>query len=57
MLRAKNVLESYIDFTWEGLGIDEQTFENYQSKYLNLYDKVKNNEAKQKTSILDDIDF
>ena len=57
LLRAKNVLESYIDFSWEGLGIDEQSFENYKSKYLDLYDKVKNNEAKQKTSILDDIDF
>ena len=57
LLRAKNVLESYADFSWEGLGIDEQSFENYKSKYLDLYDKVKNNEAKQKTSILDDIDF
>jgi len=57
LLRAKNVLESYTDFSWEDLGIDEQTFENYKSKYLDLYDKVKQNEAKQKTSILDDIDF
>ena len=57
LLRAKNVLESYTDFSWEGLGIDEQTFENYKSKYLDLYDKVKNSEAKQKTSILEDIDF
>ncbi len=37
--------------------MDEQSFENYKSKYLDLYDKVKNNEAKQKTSILNDIDF
>lgn len=57
LLRAKNVLESYTDFSWEGLGIDEQTFENYKSKYLDLYDKVKNENVKQKTSILDDIDF
>ena len=57
LLRAKNVLESYTDFSWEDLGIDEQTFENYKSKYLDLYDKVKNREAKQKTSILEDIDF
>ena len=48
LLRAKNVLESYTDFCWEGLGIDEQTFENYKSKYLDLYDKVKNNEANKK---------
>jgi len=57
LLRAKNVLESYTDFSWDGLGIDEQTFENYKSKYLDLYQKVKGETQKQKTSILDDIDF
>jgi len=57
LLRAKNVLESYADFSWENLGIDEQTFENYKSKYLDLYDKVKKETAKEKASILDDIDF
>ncbi|EWH12636.1 HsdR family type I site-specific deoxyribonuclease [Cellulophaga geojensis KL-A] len=57
LLRAKNVLESYTDFNWEDLGIDEQTFEDFKSKYLDLHDKVKNDSQKQKTSILDDIDF
>jgi len=57
LLRAKNVLASYADFNWADLGIDEQTFENYKTKYLDLYDKVKRDNAKEKTSILDDIDF
>lgn len=57
LLRAKNVLESYTDFDWEDLGMDEQTFEDYKGKYLDLNEKVKNDRAKQKTSILDDIDF
>ena len=57
LLRAKNVLESYVDFDWETLGIDEQTFENYQSEYWDLHDKVKNNNKTQKVSILEDIDF
>lgn len=57
VLRIKNVLESYTDFSWVDLGIDEQTFENYKSKYLDLYDKVKSEHKKQKESILDDIDF
>jgi len=57
LLRAKNVLESYTDFTWDGLGIDEETFLNYQTKYIDLYDKVKRDNAKIKTSILNDIDF
>ncbi|MBC30464.1 MAG: deoxyribonuclease HsdR [Muricauda sp.] len=57
LLRAKNVLESYVDFDWNDLDMDEQTFENYKSKYLDLYDKVRMDRQKHKTSILDDIDF
>jgi type I restriction enzyme R subunit len=57
LLRIKNVLASYSDFSWDDLGIDEQTFENFKSKYLDLYDKVKQDNAKEKASILDDVDF
>lgn len=57
LLRAKNILGSYTDFNWDDLQIDEQTFEYYKTKYLDLYDKVKNDNTKQKTSILDDVDF
>lgn len=57
LMRVTNVLASYTDFSWDDLGMDEQTFENYKSKYLDLYDKVKHNTLKQKTSILEDIDF
>jgi type I restriction enzyme R subunit len=57
LMRAMNVLQSYTDFDWEDLSIDEQEFEDYKSKYLDLYEKVKRDTEKQKTSILDDIDF
>jgi type I restriction enzyme R subunit len=57
LLRVKNVLASYTDFSWNDLGIDEETFNNYKSKYLDLYEKVKHNTKKQKTSILEDVDF
>lgn len=57
LLRIKNVLASYTDFSWDDLGIDEQTFENYKSKYLDLYDKVRQDNAKEKSSILEDVDF
>jgi type I restriction enzyme R subunit len=40
----------------EDLAVDEQEFE-LQSKYLDLYEKSKTRHSKQKTSILDDIDF
>ena len=35
----------------------EQQFEDYKSKYLDLYDKVKSNHQKEKVSILEDVDF
>lgn len=57
LLRIKNMLTTYTDFNWEELGIDEQTFKYYETKYLDLRDKVKREHAKQKTSILDEIDF
>jgi type I restriction enzyme R subunit len=57
LMRNINVLQSYTDFDWEGLDITEQEFEDYKSKYLDLYDKVRQDTQKEKTSILDDIDF
>lgn len=57
LMRVKNVLESYTDFAWDVLAITEQAFENFKSKYLDLFDKVKQNTSKQKTSILEDVDF
>nr|WP_315215296.1 type I restriction endonuclease subunit R [uncultured Flavobacterium sp.] len=57
LMRAMNVLQSYTDFDWEDLLIDEQEFEDFKSKYLDLYEKVKRDNEKQKTSILEDIDF
>ncbi|MRX63718.1 type I restriction endonuclease subunit R [Maribacter luteus] len=57
LMRSMNVLQSYTDFDWEDLTIDEQEYEDYKSKYLDLYDRIKQDRAKQKTSILEDIDF
>jgi type I restriction enzyme R subunit len=57
LMRAMNVLQSYTDFDWDDLLIDEQEFEDYKSKYLDLYEKVKRDTERLKTSILDDIDF
>ncbi len=57
LMRSMNVLQSYTDFDWEDLTISEQEYEDYKGKYLDLYDRIKQDRAKQKTSILDDIDF
>lgn len=57
LMRAKNVLGAFTDFSWDDLPIDEQAFEDYKSKYLDLYFKVKNDHQKEKASILEDVDF
>ncbi|MBN2789227.1 MAG: type I restriction endonuclease subunit R [Candidatus Delongbacteria bacterium] len=57
LIRLINVLKSYVDFSWKDLPMSEQSFADYRSKYLDLYDKVKNDKTKDKSSILNDIDF
>ncbi len=57
LMRLRNILASFSDFKWEDLQMEEQVFEDYKSKYLDLYDKVKGNHGKEKVSILDDVDF
>jgi len=37
--------------------MNRQSFEDYKSKYLDIYDKVKSDHQKQKDSILEDVDF
>lgn len=57
LMRIKNVLDTFTEFSYEDLQMDEQTFANYKSKYLDLYEKVKSDHQKEKVSILNDIDF
>ncbi len=57
LIRIKNVLTSFSDFNWSDLSMTEQQFEDYKSKYLDLHDKVKSEHAKEKVSILEDVDF
>lgn len=57
LMRIKNILTAFSDFKWEDLKMTEQLFEDYKSKYLDLYDKVKNEHKKEKVSILEDVDF
>lgn len=57
LIRLKNVLKTFTEFTHDDLSMDAQSFEDYKSKYLDLYDKSKNQGQKEKISILNDIDF
>jgi len=57
LMRIKNVLVTFADFDFTQLEMTGQEFEDYKSKYLDLYDKVKTDSTKEKVSILDDVDF
>ncbi|MDC9727632.1 MAG: HsdR family type I site-specific deoxyribonuclease, partial [Candidatus Thioglobus sp.] len=57
LMRLKNVLTGFSDFNFADLSMGEQTFEDYKSKYLDLYEKVKSNTEVEKVSILDEVDF
>ncbi|MBE9430394.1 type I restriction endonuclease subunit R [Staphylococcus epidermidis] len=54
-------LKTFDEFVFdkETLGIDEQTYEDYKGKYLDIYDKVMrpDKEIAEGESILDNIDF
>ena len=57
LMRIKNAMTTFADFNWENLEMQEQLFNDYRSKYLDLWQKTKHETAKEKVSILDDVDF
>jgi len=57
LLRIRNVLTTFADFSFDDLAMHEQSFHDYRSKYLDLYDKAQIGIPKEVVSILDDVDF
>ncbi|OGL30850.1 deoxyribonuclease HsdR [Candidatus Saccharibacteria bacterium RIFCSPHIGHO2_12_FULL_41_12] len=57
LMRLKNILVSFADFDFSHVSIGEQTFNDFKSKYLDIYDKVRGDHEKEKVSILEDVDF
>lgn len=58
ILRVLNKLESFSTFSFEDLNIDQDEFESYKSKYIDMYDTlVGGGRDKGKTSVIDEIDF
>lgn len=56
LLRIKSSLESFAEFNFADLGISEQEFYDYQSKYLDIHEERKKHDPEVE-SILDQIDF
>jgi type I restriction enzyme R subunit len=57
LMRLNNQLVTFADYDFTQLAMTTQEFEDYKSKYLDLYDKVRTATSKEKVSILDDVDF
>ena len=57
LIRILNVLKSFSEFTWSDLYMSEQTFDDFKSKYLDLYDKARSANEEEKVSIINDVDF
>ena len=53
LLRIKNRLIAFTEFTFDNLNITEQNFNDFQSKYLDISDIP----TREKVSILNDVDF
>jgi type I restriction enzyme R subunit len=57
LMRVVNALSTFSDFSFEDLDITEQEYEDYKSKYLDIYEKTKQQSEAEKASILNDVDF
>jgi len=56
LLRTKNKLDNFTEFTFDNLTMDEQEFDDFKGAYLDIYDSIKPDQD-EKVSVLDDIDF
>ncbi|QHN42675.1 HsdR family type I site-specific deoxyribonuclease [Candidatus Mycosynbacter amalyticus] len=56
VMRTRNVLLSFADFGYDDTAMTAQQFEDYKSKYLDLYFETKGDNA-EKDSILNEVDF
>lgn len=56
LIRNKNKLDIFTEFSWDDLKIEEQSFNDFKSAYLDIYDQMKT-EVDKGVSVLEDIDF
>ena len=56
VMRARNVLMSFTDFSYDDTKMTDQQFEDFKSKYLDIYNENLRDD-KDKTSILDEVNF
>jgi type I restriction enzyme R subunit len=57
LMRIRNILTGFSDFSYSDLPMSEQMFDDFKSKYLDLYESIKYEQDNEKVSILSDVDF
>ncbi|SIO95755.1 type I restriction endonuclease subunit R, EcoR124 family [Vibrio spartinae] len=57
LIRTLNKLRPFSEFDWQDLPLSEQAFEDYKSKYLDIYDRHRSGNKEDAVSILDEVDF
>ncbi|WP_121968839.1 type I restriction endonuclease subunit R [Leptolyngbya sp. BC1307] len=57
LIRLLNVSKSFTEFDFSDLNLDEQTFEDYKSKYLDIYDRTRSPGEEKEDSLIEEIDF
>lgn len=57
LARLKNILSVFAEFSWVGLDLDSQTFDDFKSKYLDLHDQTRKDQEEGVVSIVADVDF
>lgn len=57
VMRIRNVLMSFVEYDVNDVALDAQLFEDYKSKYLDIYDRTKKADDVEKASIIDEVDF
>ena len=59
LIRLLNVSKSFTEFEFSDLNLDEQTFEDYKSKYLDIYDRTRNrnDDGDEPAKPIEEVDF
>ncbi len=57
LIRLLNVSKSFTEFNFTDFNLDEQTFDDYKSKYLDIHDRTRSRKEDENESIMEEVDF
>lgn len=57
LARLRNILSVFAEFDWGQLHLDSQTFDDFKSKYLDIYESTRKSREEGTASIVNDVDF